>query len=143
MRKSFTSQQILLGQGVEWLKANLNKLTDDFVNGIEDLPEVPYQRLPGFLRRMVAKDMLQDLIKRLDTNTYDSQAAIKKLNNALKKGATLASVVSVVELMAQIIATRARQDMANQPEVLEVLLNKTDYFTTLLKSSLVGAAINL
>lgn len=134
---------MLLGQGVEWLKVNLNKLTDDFVNGIEDLPEVPYQRLPGFLRRMVAKDMLQDLIKRLDTNTYDSQAAIKKLNNALKKGATLASVVSVVELMAEIIATRARQDMVDQPEVLEVLLNKTDYFTTLLKSSLVGAAIDL
>jgi hypothetical protein len=140
--KSFTSQQMLLGQGIAWLKANLNKLTEDFVTGIEDLPDVPYQRLPGFLRRMVAKDMLQDLINRLEDNTYDTQAATKKLSNALKKGATLASVVSVVELLNTVVSTRARQDLANQPEVLEVLLNKTNYFTTLLKSSLASAAIN-
>lgn len=142
MGKSFTSQQLLLGQGTAWLKANLNKLTEDFVTGIEDLPDVPYQRLPGILRRVVAKDMLQDLIKRLDTNVYDAQGAVKKLSNALKKGATLASVVSVVELMNEIITTRASQDLSAQPEVLEILLNKTNYFTTLLKSSLAGAAIN-
>ena len=133
---------MLLGQGIAWLKANLNKLTEDFVTGIEDLPDVPYQRLPGILRRVVAKDMLQDLIKRLETNVYDAQGAVKKLSNALKKGATLASVVSVVELMNNVITTRANQDLADQPEVLEVLLNKTNYFTTLLKSSLAGAAIN-
>lgn len=142
MGKSFTSQQLLLGQGTAWLKANLNKLTEDFVTGIEDLPDVPYQRLPGIMRRVVAKDMLQDLIKRLDANVYDAQGAVKKLSNALKKGATLASVVSVVELMNEIITTRASQDLAAQPEVLEILLNKTNYFTTLLKSSLAGAAIN-
>ena len=142
MGKSFTSQQLLLGQGIAWLKANLNRLTEDFVTGIEDLPDVPYQRLPGILRRVVAKDMLQDLIKRLDANVYDAQGAVKKLSNALKKGATLASVVSVVELMNEIITTRASQDLAAQPEVLEILLNKTNYFTTLLKSSLAGAAIN-
>jgi hypothetical protein len=104
-------------------------------------PELPYHLLPSFLRKLVAKDMLQDLIKRLDSHSYDADDIQKKMLTALKKGATLQSLAISINLMVATITAEAKRELADQPAVQLALLNKTAYFATLLKSTAATAAI--
>src|SRR5689334_24400498 len=103
--------------------------------------ELPEHRLPSFIRKLVAKDMIQDLIKRLDENTFDAESARKKMVSALKKGATLQSISMTMDLMLTVISTEVNRELAASPAIRDILLNKAHYFTTLLKSTLATAAI--
>jgi hypothetical protein len=141
MEISSGSQQILLKQGVIWLNKRLNKLVDQLAADFAASPELPYHLLPSFLRKLVAKDMLQDLIKRLDSYSYDAEAIQKKMLAALKKGATMQSLAISINLMVATITAEAQRELADQPAMRMALLNKTEYFATLLKSTAATAAI--
>ncbi len=135
------NQQFLLRQGVSWLKTNLPKLIEDLATKMADTPDLPVHRLPSFLRRAVAKDMLQDLIKRFESNSFDAEAVRKKMIGALKKGASLKDLVTSVDLMVEVITLNARPELNDSPAVRDVLLTKTAYFATLIKSTIANAAI--
>lgn len=141
MENSFGQQQVLLKQGIDWLRKRQDTLVNNLAERMEDSPQLNYQHLPAFLRKLVAKDMLNDLIKRIESNSYDASKAQAKMVDALKKGATINSLVSSIELMVATITKEAHEKLISQPEVSQALLNKTNYFATLLKSSAATAMI--
>ncbi len=133
----------MLKQGVVWLKSRLDVLVRNMVANMDAEEDLTFNKLPGLIRKLVAKDMLQDLIKRLESSTFDAEDVRKKMTNGLKKGATMQSLVTCITIMTEVIGNEARRGFAGQPEVRDVLLNKTEYFATLLKSSVATAAIEL
>ena len=135
------SPQALLRQGVAWLKTRQKILVENLADSMAMQKELPEHRLPSFIRKLVAKDMIQDLIKRLDENTFDAESARKKMVSALKKGATLQSISMTMDLMLTVISTEVNRELAASPAIRDILLNKAHYFTTLLKSTLATAAI--
>jgi len=137
------SQQEMLKQGVVWLKSRLDVLVRNMVAGMDSQEDLTFNKLPGLIRKLVAKDMLQDLIKRLENNTFEAEEVRKKMTNGLKKGANMQSLVTCINIMVEVISTEARRGLAGQPEVRDIVLNKTEYFATLLKSSVATAAIEL
>lgn len=94
-------------------------MIDTLATELGNSPELPYQKLPSFLRKLVAKDMLQDLIKRLDSYSYDGAEVGKKMLNALKKGATVQSIVSGINLIRKLSLT----DLNNYPIFISSLYN--------------------
>lgn len=138
---SIDNPQVLLKQGVAWLKTRQNKLVDQLVDRMAEEPELSYQRLPGFLRKLVAKDMYQDLIKRLENNALDADAVRQKMLDGLKKGADLKSLTVSVDLMTAIAVSEARQGLIGQPAMQNILINRIEYFSTLIKSICATAAI--
>jgi len=137
------SQQEMLKQGVVWLKSRLDVLVRNMVAVMDSQEDLTFNKLPGLIRKLVAKDMLQDLIKRLENNTFEAEEVRKKMTNGLKKGANMQSLVTCINIMVEVISTEARRGLAGQPEVRDIVLNKTEYFATLLKSSVATAAIEL
>jgi len=133
----------MLKQGVVWLKSRLDVLVRNMVAGMDSQEDLTFNKLPGLIRKLVAKDMLQDLIKRLENNTFEAEEVRKKMTNGLKKGANMQSLVTCINIMVEVISTEARRGLAGQPEVRDIVLNKTEYFATLLKSSVATAAIEL
>lgn len=142
MEIGLSRQQILLKEGVAWLKVRQKLLVEKIAEAMAADKNLPEHRLPSFLRKLVAKDMLQDLIKRLEENSFDAESAQKKMVSALKKGATVQSIVSSIDLMVSIISGDAQQQfISSSSATYDVLLNKTQYFATLLKSTAATAAI--
>lgn len=141
MGNSQDNQQALLKQGVEWLKFRKDSLAEKLATEMANAPGLPGHQLPSFLRKLIAKDMLQDLIKRLESNSFDVEEVRKKMLSGLKKGATIQSLVVSVNLMEAVIITQAQQELADRPLVLASVLNKTTYFATLLKSTIANAVI--
>lgn len=138
-----SSQQELLKQGVVWLKSRLDLLVRNMVANMDSQEDLTFNKLPGIIRKLVAKDMLQDLIKRLENSTFEAEEVRKKMTNGLKKGATMQSLVTCITIMVEVISTEARRGLAGQPEVRDLLINKTEYFANLLKASVATAAIEL
>jgi len=135
------SPQALLRQGVAWLKTRQKTLVENLAYSMAMQKELPEHRLPSFLRKLIAKDMIQDLIKRIDENTFDAESARKKMVSAFKKGATLQSISLTMDLMLTTVTDTINRELALSPAIRDILLNKTRYFTTLLKSTLATAAI--
>jgi hypothetical protein len=134
------NQQVNLEQAVIWFKKSTTQLIEEIAVGIGNSKDIPIHWLPQFLRKAVAKDMLTDLIARLETNVFDNEAARQKMFEALKKGASVKSIEASVNIMVATIRRLAFQELAQQPAILEIVLNKTDYIATLIKANL-GAAL--
>lgn len=135
------SQQFLLKQGLTWLKTSKDKLARDLVNEMNNNPELSQQRMPGFIRKLVAADMLNDLIKRVEENTFDAEAVQVKMLTGLKKGATVESQVISISLMMKVIENCAKAELDAQPQMRDLIISRVGYFAALLKSMVATASI--
>jgi lysophospholipase L1-like esterase len=93
MNDNFSSPSILLKQGVGWLKSRQKKLAKNMVTQMAGENDIAQRKMPALLRRFVATDMVGDLIKRLETNSFESQETRRKMLRGLKRGATVQSMV--------------------------------------------------
>ncbi|HEX2912811.1 MAG TPA: hypothetical protein VH186_18545 [Chloroflexia bacterium] len=143
MDKNISNQQILLKQGIDWLKAHKDNLVDAFSESMAHSEELPYHRLPSLLRKLIAKDMVQDLIKRLESNSFDSEEVRKKIVSGMKKGANLQSLVISTDLLVATITSQANRDLSALPMTRDVLLSKTQYFASLIKSTAATATFEI
>lgn len=139
--ESGQSQQFLLKQGIQWLKASKDKFAKDLVAEMNDAPELSQQRMPGFIRKLVAADMVNDLIKRIEENTFDAEAVQVKMLAGLKKGATVDSQVKSISLMVKVINDYAQPELAAYPQTRDLIISRVNYFAALLKSMVATASI--
>lgn len=135
------NQQANLEQAVVWLKNSTPQLIEEIAVGIGNSKDIPIHWLPQFLRKAVAKDMLLDLITRLETNVFDNEGARQKMFEALKKGASAKSIEASVNIMVATIRRLSSQELVRQPAILEIVLTKTEYIATLIKANLGSALV--
>lgn len=131
----------LTEQAVIWLKKYSPELVLEISNAMGKTKDLNYSWLPQFLRKVVAKDMLDDLITRFESNTFDNLAVRDKMLNALKKGATAKSIEVGINLMVSVINQVGAAELKTHPQLLDVIITKTNYVTTLMKSNLASAVI--
>ena len=131
----------LTDQVVAWLKSQQSTIVNELAQEMGDSPAIPTQWLPSFLRKVIAKDMLDDLVTRLKDNIFNQEAATNKMLTALKRGAGGASVEAGIDLLLKVITHLAQQELMEQPILRKAVIDKSQYFVHLTKSCLSTAII--
>jgi hypothetical protein len=134
-----------LRQAIEWVKAKAeqDQLAESWQQRLLQGPFEVYRQMgEKRLGKFVALH-LRGLLERLEHQSSFEVEQIKQTYlTYLEKGLSMQELVGGVEIMHQALIKLAREELAAQPQVREVLLNRVSYIVNLLKTTIAAALID-
>ena len=138
MSSQYGSHELNL-QGLKWLKDQRQNLIELYQN---ELPSIAfYRQIEASLRHEFAASSIDRIIKRLEGSGFNSNELKESLLIVLEKNPGLQSMLDASDKLVEIITRQARQQLQEQPKVVEVLLNKVQYLNQLSKATIASALI--
>jgi hypothetical protein len=141
MSEYLSNNQRLLQQGVKWLKFEYEQLVTFQVAALGAISTPYYQNMTSVQLRQLASFNLNEMLKGLEGESFDDEAAKQRFYSLLRQGVKLSELTAGADVLLDIFNSKAKRELADQPMVSEALLKKVKYITQLLKMMMAAATI--
>lgn len=141
MSSAKLSDAQLTRQGIDWLKAHREEFLFLTIKGINELRWRRRLQMADEQIATVANRNVSDIIERLEGKKLNSQELRDIFLSVLKNRGELESTILGLSQLNLTWSVKIRRDLAQQPEVAEVLIVKISYVISLLKSEVAAAII--
>lgn len=126
-------------QGLAWLKSQRQYLIDLY-QGV--LPTIPfYRQVEIQVRNEFATSSIDRIIRRLEGTGFNTSNLKDSLFVVLELNPGLQPMLDAADKLEEIITREAKKQLAGQPQVIEVLLNKVQYLNQLSKATMASTLI--
>ncbi len=136
------SKQELLRQGIEWFKAEQNRVIELWQKSLLEGPFEVYRAMGEKRAGKFATLHVMGLLDRLEHQTGFEVEQIKQTYiTYLEKGLTMQELVGGVEIQHDALVKLVQEELANQPQMQAIFLSRVGYIVNLLKATIAAAAI--
>jgi hypothetical protein len=126
-------------QGLAWLKSQRQHLIELYQDA---LPSIPfYRQVEVKVRNDFATGSIDRIIKRLEGTGFNTANLKDSLSVVLEQNPGLQPMLDAADKLEEIITGEVKKQLAGQPQVAEVLLNKVQYLNQLSKATIASALI--
>ncbi|HEX2915369.1 MAG TPA: hypothetical protein VH186_31690 [Chloroflexia bacterium] len=138
---AFKTRQEQVQQGVEWLNKNRNHLIEVIRLALVNHPDISFKDEPFEYQYEVARDSLENLIKRLEGEIFAVDKVKQQFMEILKLGVLAKSLINIADMITDSLKSETRKGLKAQPSVVEALVERMDYTNMLTKSAIASAQI--
>lgn len=136
------SKHELLQQGVAWVKAEQDALISLWMKSLAEGRIEVYRNMSDKRRHNFAALHVMGLLDRLEQQTTFEVEQIKQTYiTYMEKGITMAELVGGVDIQHEALIAKAQTELADRPQMKQILLNRVSYIVNLLKATIAAALI--
>jgi len=135
-----TSNRALLQYGIDWLNLHQERIIKA---GIEAMKLAPshISKLQEPQLYWICSNTFARLISRLEGTPLDFAEVQQNLLEGIKQGATLPEMTANSDRFHNVVIAKAQEGLVHEPEIVIILVDKINYFSQLIKSSMASAFI--
>jgi RNA polymerase-interacting CarD/CdnL/TRCF family regulator len=141
MSEYLSNNQKLLQEGVKWVRSEYERLVALQVANLGAISTPYYQNMTSAQLRQIATFRVDEILKALEGGSFDDEAAKQRFYGLLQQGVKLSELTAGADVLLDVFTSKAKNELASQPKVIEALLKKVNYVTQLLKMMMAAAAI--
>lgn len=141
MSAYLSNNQKLLQEGVKWVRSEYECLVILQVAGLGAISSPYYRNMTSTQLRQIATFRVDEILKALEGGSFDDEAAKQRFYGLLEQGIKLSELTAGADVLLGVFTSKAKNELASQPKVIEALLKKVNYVTQLLKMMMAAAAI--